>query len=105
MKKDNDFNYNIKPFHMAIVATLATLLTAITSDFGRQDFSYEHGTFPIVGTMLIIIFLLLPIFFKGYRKYIWTKKGLITLFIALIINLPIGIYCTVNHFNIYGQLF
>ncbi len=102
--KNKEFNYNINPIHIAIVSTFATILTTITSDFGRKDLYYEHANFPIVGTFIIIMFLALPIFFKGYREYIWTKKGLITLFIALAINLPIGIYCTINRYNLFGVI-
>lgn len=99
---DKEFNYNIKPIYIAIGATLATAFTTITSDFGRKDLYYQHGNFPIIGTFIIVMFLVLPIFFKGYREYIWTKKGLITLLVALAINLPIGVYCIINHYNLFG---
>lgn len=101
--KDN-FNYNISPTLIAVVSTFLTLFNAICSNFGNLDLPTGFGRGELSGTVLIIIFLVLPAFFKGYRKYIWTKKGLIILFIALIINFPIGIYCTVNRFNIYGEI-
>lgn len=96
---NNKFNYSINPIHIAIVSTCATLLTTITSNFGRKDLYYENANFPIIGTFIIVMFLIFPVFFKGYREYIWTKKGLIILFVALAINLPIGIYCILNHYN------
>jgi ABC-type glycerol-3-phosphate transport system permease component len=102
MKKE--FNYKINTVAVAIGSTFLTLFTSICSNFGKVYYSNNFGSGEISGTVLILIFLLLPIFDKGYRKYIWIKKGLITLFIALAINLPIAIYCTINKYNLFGKI-
>ena len=99
----NEFDYNVSPLALAIVATILTLLDAIFSDFGRARLIYRgFGRGELCGTAFIIGFLVVTIFYKGYRQYVWTKKGLITLFVALAINLAIAIYCIINHYNLYG---
>ncbi len=102
--KNKEFNYNVSPNAIAVVSTILTLINAIFSNFGRIYFPNHFGRGELNGSVIIVMFLVLPIFFKGYREYIWTKKGLITLLIALAINLPIGIYCTINRYNLFGVI-
>lgn len=104
MKNNKNFNYNVQPIKIAIGSTILTLICSIFSDFGDIYYRNHFGRGELSGSFLIIIFLVLPIFYKNYRKHIWTKKGLITLFIALTINLIIGIYCTANRFNNFGTI-
>lgn len=91
MKK---FNYNVSPALIAIASTFLTLFNAICSNFGNVYYRNQFGRGEMSGTVFIIIFLVLPIFFKGYREYVWTKKGLITLLAALIIN----------RYNVFGVI-
>ena len=98
MNNDN-FNYKINPVAVAVGATFLTLFISILTDFGNRDYSSHGRTGNLSGTFIIIMFLVLPIFFKGYREYIWTKKGLIILFVALVINLPIDVICLINHYS------
>ena len=104
MKNNKNFNYCVQPVSIAIGSTILTLISSIFSDFGNIYSRNHFGRGELSGSFFIIIFLLLPVFFKGYREYSWTKKGLITLFIALTINLLIGIYCTVNRYNLFGVI-
>lgn len=104
MKNNKDFNYRVQPITIAIGSTVLTLINSLFSDFGNIYFRNHFGRGELSGSFLIIIFLLLPVFYKGYREYVWTKKGLIILFIALAINLSIGIYCTVNRYNLFGVI-
>lgn len=89
---------------IAIGSTILTLISSIFSDFGNIYYRNHFGLGELSGSFFIVVFLLLPVFFSGYREYIWTKKGLITLLIALVINLPIGIYCTLNRYNLFGVI-
>lgn len=102
MKNDKEFNYNINPIIIAVASIILTLLCAIFSGFGKMDYGTGFGRGVMSGSVFVIGFLVLPIFFKGYRKYLWRKKSLIILFIALAINLPIGIYCLINQYNVVG---
>lgn len=104
MKNNKNFNYCVQPITIAIGSTALTLICSIFSDFGNIYFRNQFGRGELSGSFFIIIFLLLPVLFKDYREYIWTKKGLITLFIALTINLSIGIFCTVNRYNLFGVM-
>ena len=104
MKNNENFNYCVQPISIAIGSTILTLISSIFSNFGNIYYRNDFGRGELSGSFFIIIFLILPIFFKGYRKYIWTKKGFITLFIALAINLPIGIYCAINRYNLFGVI-
>jgi hypothetical protein len=72
-----EFNYNISIDSVAIGSTILTLINSIFSNFGNIYYSNEFGRGEMSGTFLILIVLLLPIFSKGYRKYIWTKKELL----------------------------
>lgn len=101
---NNNFNYKVNPIFIALAATFVTIFTSICSDFGNVDVRNSFGDGEISGTFIIIAFLILPLFFKGYREYIWTKKGLVILFIALVINLPIAIYCIINRWRNFGTL-
>lgn len=104
MKKDKKSNYDVQPLSVAIGSTILTLINSIFSDFGNIYYRNKFGRGEMIGTFIVVTFLLLPLFLKEYREYIWTKKGLITLFIALAINLPIGVYCTINRHNLFGVI-
>lgn len=99
MNNNDNFNYKINPVALAVGATFLTLFIAILTDFGNRDYGTHGRTGNLSGTFIIIMFLVLPIFFKGYREYIWTKKGLIILFAALVVNLPIDIICLMNRYS------
>ncbi len=99
---NNNFNYSrLKPISISIIATIVTIVDALITNFGTIRV-YRTSNFG--GTIILIMFSLLPLFFEGYREHIWTKKGIITLLIALAINLPIGIYCTINRYNLFGSI-
>lgn len=101
MKKE--FDYNVNPLMIAVTATIITLIEAITSGFGTLKVpSRGFGRGVLNGTVLLITFLIMTVIYKGYRKYVWTKKGLITLFVALAINLAIGVYCLINQYELNG---
>ena len=101
MKKE--FDYNVSPLMIAITATIITLIEAVASGFGTVKIpSGGFGRGVLNGTVFLITFLIITVFYKGYRKYVWTKKGLITLFVALAINLVIGVYCLINKYKLYG---
>ena len=104
MKNNKDFSYHLDPIQIAIGATALTLISSIFSDFGNIRTSNNFGQGELNGSVFLIGILVIPIFMKGYRKYVWKKKGLIILIIALIINLSIGIYSTVNRYNNFGVL-
>lgn len=79
MKKE--FDYKVNPLMIAVTATIITLIEAITSGFGTLKIpSGGFGRGVLNGTVFLITFLIITVFYKGYRKYVWTKKGLITLF-------------------------
>lgn len=105
MKNNKEFDYNINPIKIAIASIILTLISAIFSNFGKMDYGTEFGRGVMSGSFFVIGFLILPMFVKGYRKYLWTKKSLIILFIALVINLPIGIFCLINQHNVVGYGF
>lgn len=74
MKKNKNFNYNVQPVSIAIGSTILTLISSIFSDFGNIYYRNHFGLGELSGSFFIVVFLLLPIFFSGYREYIWTKK-------------------------------
>ncbi len=102
--KKNNVNYNINPILIAVGSVILTLINALFTNFGTVYHRNQFGRGQMSGSFLIIIFLLLPAFFEGYRKNLWSKKSLIILLFALIINLSLGVYCTLNRYKLFGIL-
>lgn len=95
-------NNELNPASVAVLSTTITLITSLFYNFGRVE--SRNGIFrgESTGTIILIFVLLIPIFFKSYRKELWSKRGLIILHVALAINLPIAIYPAINRYNLYG---
>lgn len=104
MSNNKDSEIIIKPVSIAVLSVILTLINSFFSKFGTVFLPNNFGRGEMIGVFISLTFLLLPVFIKKYRKYIWTKNGLITLFVALAINLPIGIYCAINRYNLFGVI-
>lgn len=102
MKKPRKNKITHSPGAIAAASTLSTIVIPLLSNFGRLDIYRGFGRSELAGSIFIIISLLIPIFVKKYRKEFWSKKGLIIFIVALAINLPIGIFGIINHYNLYG---
>lgn len=102
MKKPRKNEIIPTPGAIAVLSTMSTIVIPLLSNFGRLDIYRGFGRSELAGSIFIIISLLMPIFVKKYRKEFWSKKGLIIFIVALAINLPIGIYSIINHYNLYG---
>ena len=87
----------IKPAQILIISVIISLIGSIITDFGRSNvYNQDSG---VGGTIFVVSVLVLPVFLKEQRKYAWSRKGLLTLIIALVINLPFAIVSLVNHYN------
>lgn len=81
-------------FAYSLGVTIVSYIAAFRSDFGLNynDMRTDSGE---LGACLIIIILALSIMVKDFRKYL-TKKTVLLLIVALLINLPIAIVCIIN---------
>lgn len=88
----------IKPAQILIISVIISLIGSIITDFGRANvYNQDSG---VGGTIFVVSVLVLPVFFKKQRKYAWSRKGLLTLIIALVINLPFAIVSIMNHYHL-----
>lgn len=88
----------IKPAQILIISVIISLIGSIITDFGRANvYNQDSG---VGGTIFVVSVLVLPVFFKEQRKYAWSRKGLLTLIIALVINLPFAIVSIMNHYHL-----
>lgn len=78
-------------------STFSSVLGTAVTNFGKN---YWHTAAGESGVILIIFFLILSIFSKELRKTFWTKKGLLIILIAMVINLPFAIISLYNR-NIF----
>ena len=84
--------YNIKPETITTAATIITLANVFSSNFGRKEYYGPYDS--IDGGIIMIVFVMIyPLFVKGFRKNFWSKKGLRTFIIALIVNVVIVLLC------------
>lgn len=87
--KDKDL-----PIILLFFSVFSSVLGTAVTDFGKN---YRHTAAGESGVILIIFFsLILPIFSKGLRKTFWTKKGLLIMLVAIVINLPFAIISIKN---------
>lgn len=94
---DKKFDYSIlRPIPIAIFATILTIVNNFLLTYTGVHSGRYISRFG--GLEILILFLVvLPLFFKGYRPYAWSKKGIIILSLSLMINLPITIYFVINY--------
>ena len=87
----------INPVQILTISVIISLIGSIITDFGRANiYNQDSG---VGGTIFVVGVLILPVFIKEQRKYTWSRKGLLTLITALVINLPFAIISLVNHYN------
>lgn len=87
----------INPVHVLIISVIFSLIGSIITDFGRANvYNQDSG---VGGTIFVVGVLILPVFFKEQRKYAWSRKGIIILITALVINLPFAIISIMNHYS------
>lgn len=103
MKKSRNKD-EINPLEIAVTATISTLICAFFSHFGTIYFRNTFGRGPLIGSFLTGFALIYPLFFKKYRKQVWTKSGLLILIPAFCINTAIGIYCSINRYKLFGVI-
>ncbi len=92
-----DKKIKINPIVIAIGTILITWLGALTTNFGNARLIGPHSDFGAAGATFDIGVLLLPVFFKDLRKDVWSKKGLISLILATVVNLPVAVICFHNY--------
>lgn len=92
MKKDE-----MTPEFVIIFSIFASVTGLICSDFGRGFVGYSGAG--ETGLFIVIIALISPIFIKKFRKTLWSKKGLLLLSLALLINLPLAIISLKNEYG------
>lgn len=91
--KDKDL-----PIILLFFSIFTSVLGTAVTDFGKN---YRHTAAGESGLILIVFFsLILPIFSKGLRKIFWTKKGILIMLVAIVINLPFAIISLYNR-NIF----
>lgn len=91
--KDKDL-----PIILLFFSIFTSVLGTAVTDFGKN---YRHTAAGESGVILIVFFyLILPIFSKGLRKTFWTKKGILIMLVAIVINLPFAIISLYNR-NIF----
>ena len=91
--KDKDL-----PIFLLFFSTFTSVLGTVVTNFGKN---FWHTAAGDSGVILIVFFsLILPIFSKGLRKIFWTKKGILIMLVAIVINLPFAIISLYNR-NIF----
>ncbi len=82
-------NSKYLPVQICAISLLLVLFSTFLEKFGTFPF-YNSGSrysnIEILGILLPLAVLIIPVFFKKYRKNYWIKTNLILLFIVIIIN-------------------
>lgn len=90
----NEYN----PIFVLVLSLAESIGGSLASEFGTRSGSTKAGTGGLVIT--IVGFLIVPIFVKKQRKMFWTKRSILIMLVAIVINLPFAIISLYNR-NIF----
>lgn len=88
------------PILIGLFASLAVLIVAIGSRMGTYPYNSSwniksEGT-EWISVIIPIVFIIIPIFFKSYRKNYWSKANIIATIVIVLINLLLLIITAAN---------
>ena len=89
----------LTPERIAVGGVAYTVILSLRTAFGNfTDFPKNSFYFcpEEIGILIIIEFMILPLFFKKLRKKFWSKKGIIIMLGGILVSIPLVVRCLIN---------